>query len=66
MPIFYRNLKTKRLVTLAKVTPRHYTGHKFIEIDAITKEEKEVKKGVHCIGHEVKIDPQVYKPVAHY
>jgi len=66
MGIFYRNQTTKRLVTLVRVTPRHFTGGYFVEIDAITKKEKIVKKGVSGILGTIKIDPAFYKPVSSF
>ena len=67
MPTIYRNVQTKQLVHLSRVSPRHILGSWFEETELFSgKSQKVAQAAVTRTGHQTLIDPRHYVPVAHH
>lgn len=61
----YRNKKTKRLVLLYRVSPRHVLGSHYQEEDFFTKVTANVKNNaISRVGTKTVINPHYYELVA--
>ena len=62
----YRNKKTKRLVLLYKVSPRHVLGSHYQEEDFFNKTTQKVAHAaISKVGLNIVVNPHYYELVAH-